>query len=441
MRHAFTSIFGRLILAQILVIAVSFGAFSVLVGQQRGIAVARAVAPVWADATRQALGLTDKRDARPTREKAVVQSAEPVPASDSKLNLRYQVLQQELADLGIPVREVRVQRERNEETIWLGVASSGDRLAWVGFVGGILGERDVAPRWPLLALVLALILAVTALLTWTIVRPLLRLQQSIERYGSRGDWAPHSDHARPSGPLAVTLLEQTFDRMAQERTQLEHDRNLMLASVSHDLRSPLARIRLHADLLPTGDANSAEIRSAIQRNVDLADRHLAKFLDFAAPNTAEAASLVDAQSSIEQAAELALTDRQQLSVSVDASVATVYAQQRLLVRVLAIGLENAQKHGASPFRCSARAERNAVVFEVSDHGPGIALQDRARVLRPFERGENSRTTPGTGLGLALAQQMAQRMGGSLELDQQAHGLIFRLNLPNETTSRPALHPI
>jgi two-component system osmolarity sensor histidine kinase EnvZ len=347
--------------------------------------------------------------------------------------MRYRVLRDELAAHGLIVGEVRTSRSAGRETTWLEVQTDRGGTRWIGFDGGVFGPEESALRWPLLLFVFALVIMTSALVTWSMARPLARLQRAVERFGARGDWSPspleRSDELGRSGPHELRELERSFAAMTRERAHLEHDRTLMLAGVSHDLRSPLARIRLNADLLPDHDPAVISAKAAIKRNVDLADHHLAAFLDYAAPVAAEERTLVDVAQLWQEAAAMALPAAAGLASQVEPGLQTLMTNRRLLVRVLAFGLENADKHGAPPIAARSFVRGAQAVFEIEDGGAGLAPSERDRVMRPFERGERARTTPGTGLGLALAAQIATRLGGRIELDQARRGLIFRCVLP------------
>jgi two-component system, OmpR family, osmolarity sensor histidine kinase EnvZ len=431
MRWAGTGILLRLVLAQTVVVCIAFAAMVMMVGQQRGSAAARSIAPQWAEAVQRLLD-EPRQDLEAWR-RTVPRPGPPPADAVRPIALRYDALRDELAANGVTVGEIRASRSAGREVTWLEVITASGATRWVGFDGGVFGPDEFVRRWPLLLFVMALVIAASALITWTVARPLARLHQAIERFRAGGDWSQswfeRSTAGTSSGPRELRELERSFAVMTAERGRLEEDRRLMLAGVSHDLRSPLARIRLTADLMPADDAAVASAKQAIMRNVDLADRHLAAFLDFAAPSPADDRGDVDVGTVWRDAIALALPENLAVRPSIDASLPVVHTNRRLLVRVLACGLENASKHGAAPITARSMRRGDDAVFEIEDAGSGLASADRGRVLRPFERGERGRTTPGTGLGLAIAVQIAARLGGRIELDQAQRGLIFRCVLP------------
>jgi two-component system osmolarity sensor histidine kinase EnvZ len=431
MKWAINGILLRLVLAQTAVVTIAFVAMVLTIGQQRGAAAARTIAPQWADTAHRLLD-----EPRPDVDPQSTLSPRPGPppaGAHRAMAMRYDVLREAMEEHGVLVGEIRISRAAGREVTWLEVHGRGGVARWIGFDGGVFGPDERVQRWPLVLFVLAMVIAVSAAITWTVVRPLARLQRAFDHFKVGADWSQSfTDRATTGaagGPRELRELEQSFTAMTLERVRLEQDRTLMLAGVSHDLRSPLARIRLTADLMPETDPAVRAAKAAIKRNVDLADRHLAAFLDFAAPVAPEEHADVDTAQLWRNAAAIALTDANTLDVRTDPTLRAVHTSRRLLLRVLVCGLENAEKHGATPIEAHSHARGDEAVFEIEDGGRGLMPEERARVMRPFERGERARTTPGTGLGLALAAQIAARLGGRVELDQAGRGLIFRCVLP------------
>jgi signal transduction histidine kinase len=151
-------------------------------------------------------------------------------------------------------------------------------------------------------------------------------------------------------------------------------------------------------------------------------------MDFAVPAAVNDWRTVAVATVWQEVVEMTLPDTASTKVEIDPPASSLRTSPRLLLRLLASGLENAYKHGAAPYVLRVFRRDQTIVFEIEDGGAGVEPADRARMLRPFERGAPSRTTPGTGLGLALSVQIAQRLGGTVELDQAQRGLIFRCTL-------------
>jgi two-component system, OmpR family, osmolarity sensor histidine kinase EnvZ len=424
MTRWFDSLLARLLIAQISVLALAFIAMIFTVGQQRSGAVARIVAPLWAQSIDPgAVGQSGTRPAVP----ATMRAATPPLDARSVRALRYRVLRQELIALGIPIGDVRVQRSGAGETTWVEVLNRSSNEGWHGFAGGMIGPEEPTQQPTLLLIVAVLIGVTSALLTWTLVRPLTRLRNAIERYRTDGK-SPDNVHASIGGPREIRLLAEALTNMVSAKSALDRDRALMLAGISHDLRSPLARIRLTADLMKDSSPDIEEAKAAIKRNVDLADKHLAMFLEFSQPIPIDESRLIDVHTLWQKAIELSFPERGDVFLSVASETMSIHSHESALLRILSSALENAHKHGVTPIYARSFLQNGHAVFEVEDCGTALPVHERERVMRPFERGESARTTPGTGLGLSLAAQMAQRIGGRVVLDEGKHGFIFRLML-------------
>jgi len=196
--------------------------------------------------------------------------------------------------------------------------------------------------------------------------------------------------------------------MARQRAAFDDQRRVMLMGVSHDLRSPLTRIRVAADLLE----EQAPLRDLIVRNVDHADAIIESFLSYVRTDAEQVADDVDLSGVANSAARLAGLPAAQVRV---ASNVFVSGNATMLQRMLTNLLDNAARHGAPPVLLSLsvnRAEHQATVT-VEDHGPGIV--DAQRMLQPFERGDASRAQGGAGLGLAIVARIVERHAAALEI--------------------------
>jgi two-component system osmolarity sensor histidine kinase EnvZ len=222
-----------------------------------------------------------------------------------------------------------------------------------------------------------------------------------------------------------------FNRMARELAKVEEDRAVMLAGISHDLRTPLARLRLEAEMSVADE----EARSNMALDIDQLDAIIDKFMDYARPGEARLvpvnlSPLVDKEAAtFRDPRELQIESRLAIDVQ-------VMADEVELGRVFGNLFENARRYGrgtdtgiATVSVTHARAGP-WVVVSVRDHGPGVAPEKLAQLTTPFYRGDAARTAAtGAGLGLAIVEKAMQRMGGQLEIDNATDGgLIARLRL-------------
>jgi two-component system, OmpR family, osmolarity sensor histidine kinase EnvZ len=428
----FDSLMLRLALAQVVVIFVVFATMIFAVAQYRGAATARMIAPLWANAVRAA----DASGEQVVRRQASIElrllpGPPPEAARDARA-LRYDALQEEMAVHGVRVEQIRVSGPPRQAVTWLHVRTDG-ASRWVGIQGDMLGAgyAEGLPRGLILLVALALVVLSSWWISRTVVRPVKRLDDGMRKFfGNIGEIPTIPER----GPAEVRALSRSFVKVAGERAALDQDRALMLTSISHDLRSPLARIRLAADLIPA-ESPEAALRERIQRNVDIADGLLDSIMAFAIPSNLADRSSLDLETLLDEVVVSAVPNPSTVHVHVNADARHVRSNAALLQRIVVTALDNAVKHGLTPIDIKVMRTGDSIVFEIEDSGDGLSPQECQRVLRPFERGERARTTPGAGLGLSIAVQLAERIGGRVELTQLSKGLVFRCVLP-ATDAKP-----
>jgi two-component system osmolarity sensor histidine kinase EnvZ len=214
-----------------------------------------------------------------------------------------------------------------------------------------------------------------------------------------------------------------FNRMAQKLSKIEQDRVVMLAGISHDLRTPLARLRLETEMSVADD----DARDHMVADIEQLDAIIDKFLDYARPGHAplKTVSLND----VLQSSLYAVLDYEDMRIhlSLDESL-LVMADEVELTRVIANLLENARRYGKSPdtgiavVDIAAKAREDWVLLKVRDHGVGVDPEQLASLSKPFFRGDTARTAAtGAGLGLSIVDKAIQRMGGEFELTNTHSG--------------------
>ena len=232
-----------------------------------------------------------------------------------------------------------------------------------------------------------------------------------------------------AGPEEIATVARSFNHMAQSLAAADHERALMLAGVSHDLRTPLTKLRLGVEI--AGAQIDAPLAASMARSIDEMDGIVGQFLQFARSGEAEApttASLNDlAQAVAEAQADHGRTVRLALGTLPDVPV-----RPQALRRALDNLVENAWRHGTPPVLLRTGADADGVWLEVQDQGPGIAPAELDRIRQPFARGDGAARSgaPGAGLGLAIVERVARSHGGRLELHSApGAGLRARLVLP------------
>lgn len=294
----------------------------------------------------------------------------------------------------------------------------------IGLTGGIewLG-------WGATALLLSLVGA--AVSVGFVNRPLSRLARAAQVL-SRGE-TPAS--LPENGPMEIRNLNASFNRMAKDIRQTEADRELMLAGISHDLRTPLARMRLEIEM----SGVSEDARQAIDEDLGQIDHSIGQLMEYARPAGTLPQMATDISGVLTE-----LLERERSHTASTGGELEAFITPGLRARITALDLkrivsnliENARRYGRSGdgqahLVMAMQPEGGIIAIEVSDRGPGIAPDDVDRLLRPFSRGEAARTgVSGAGLGLAIVERLLKHVGGSLKLlPRQGGGLTARIELP------------
>jgi signal transduction histidine kinase len=336
--------------------------------------------------------------------------------------------------------------------------ASGQLAAIVGLAGPPR-LRGATPWRPLLALaaVLAGVALAAAPLARRISRPLEALTAAARRLG-QGDLAIRVPLAPPSGPggrrcrrhrplLEVAELTRAFNDMAVRVERLVGDQKALLANVSHELRSPLARVRVALALVPRdgeGAGRLADVEADLAELERLIDDVLTASRLEATGRPPHPAPL-DVRRLLDDLVARARHDPATTGREVRLAggpVPDLVADATLVKRALWNLVENAGKYGRPPIVLEATREGGHTVLAVTDEGPGIPLGDRDRVLAPFYRADRARTPGdageaprGFGLGLTLAHRIAQVHGGHVAIgparvaDGREHGCRVALVLP------------
>ncbi|MBK6868752.1 MAG: HAMP domain-containing protein [Burkholderiales bacterium] len=317
----------------------------------------------------------------------------------------------------------------DEPGLWVGFSIEGDSY-WLlmdrSRVGALLGGG----AWLLwLATLVALSLLGAALLARLINRPLQQLSRAAARVREGNYQHGRLDETALSSEVRAVNIG--FNRMAEQLSKIEQDRAQMLAGISHDLRTPLARLRLEAEM----SVPDAEARQHMVADIEQVDTIIAKFLDYARPDHANLQALPLAELVDASAVPFLLRDDMRVHIDIPADL-HVLGDEVELSRVLANLLENARRYGKSAdgtlaqVDISARAVGKRVVLHLRDHGQGVPKEQLASLTRPFFRGDSARTeATGAGLGLAIVAKMLRNMGGSLEFHNHPDGgLATRIGL-------------
>ncbi len=228
-----------------------------------------------------------------------------------------------------------------------------------------------------------------------------------------------------------------FNRMAQRLAKLDQDRALMLAGISHDLRTPLARLRLETEI----SVSDPDARDHMAADIAQLDAIIDKFLDYARPD--HVAMTAICLGDLVRACAFPFHDKAdtRIELNVDSDL-WVLGDEVELGRVFSNLLENARRYGKSvdtgmaDIEVTALAREDWIYVKVRDHGLGVAEDQIANLMQPFFRGEAARTAAnGAGLGLAIVEKTMRRMGGAFAIsNSRTGGLSANLKLQRATQS-------
>jgi two-component system, OmpR family, osmolarity sensor histidine kinase EnvZ len=274
--------------------------------------------------------------------------------------------------------------------------------------------------WGLLALALALIVA--WLIASRISRPLRAMAEAADDVGRGQTPAPLPER----GAEEMRRLAHAFNAMASSLERHEKDRSEVLAGISHDLRTPLTRLRLEAEMSIADEA----ARQGVITDIAEMESVISQFMDYARNEYGETLVPVHLGALLSEVAERKIAAGRQLRTAInDLPIHPV--RPKSLVRAVNNLIDNAAKYGGGDILLQAAVVDGEFRIDVIDQGPGIPPADVERLKRPFTRLETARTDAGgTGLGLAIVDRIARLHDGRLELlANPGGGLIARLVLP------------
>jgi two-component system osmolarity sensor histidine kinase EnvZ len=265
-----------------------------------------------------------------------------------------------------------------------------------------------------------LLFAIAALFMRNQVRAIRRLAAAAEAFGVGRDTGP----IKPEGAAEVRQAATAFNRMQERIRRFLQQRTEMLAGVSHDLRTPLTRLRLALAMLPADEAVRQDVAD-MTGDVDEMERLIGSYLAFARGEGIEQAAPTDLAAMLEEVASSARRAGAQVSVAAPAALVLPLrpdAARRALTNLV----DNARRHARQVTLSVLQQGERSVQVMVDDDGPGIPAEQREALFRPFASG----AAGGTGLGLTIARDIVRAHGGDIMLeDSPLGGLRARVHLP------------
>jgi two-component system, OmpR family, osmolarity sensor histidine kinase EnvZ len=322
-----------------------------------------------------------------------------------------------------------------EVGVWISFEIDSDAY-WLHLQQKRIRRHEGPPVLSIALFALALSLLATLALGRLINQPLRNLAGAINKLGA-GESPPKLSE---QGATEIASVNSLFNRMASDLTALEEDRRIALAGISHDIRSPLARLRMEIELSQLPD----DSKNSMAEEIIQVDRIVGQFVDFARSDNETPLESVAVAKAVDAALirYQATLDRGELKIRLDIDSHLVWQGRYVdLQRIVANLIDNALRYGRSSDgvthllidakpSSAARGHEKHVNFRFSDQGAGVSKTDLVRLTRPFARVDEARDSAGgSGLGLAIVERIARRYGGSCSLLQNSpSGLTVSLTL-------------
>ncbi|MDX3772715.1 two-component system sensor histidine kinase EnvZ [Chromatiaceae bacterium AAb-1] len=335
----------------------------------------------------------------------------------------YEYFSSEMSrELGGPA-EVRVAQS-NTYAFWVRPPQAPHYWVKVPLTG--LDETD----FPLLTFYLLMIGILSVGGGWLFARRLNRPLQSLQLAAlkvGRGEIPPALSEDR--GATEIMAVTRAFNHMANGIKQLEQDRALLMAGVSHDLRTPLTRIRLASEMMSEQDS---WIRDGIVNDIEDMNAIIDQFIDYLRHHKEELPQKANLNNLITELVQAEHVQQRKLITRLEQKLPDTLLRRIAIKRLLSNLLENAFRYSDGDIEISTGYERSKkqIYLQIRDHGPGIPEQDMKAMFEPFRQGDSARGSGGSGLGLAIIKKIADMHDGEVRLHNHAYGgLVVTVYLP------------
>ena len=428
MRRPVDSLFGRLALLFIGVLLVSHVAWFALMRLERSQMQTRYAveeAAFLVDAVRQHVARTPDQPL-PSRVQLVEGASSDVPPVSSNIPEPLRRFIDDVRERMPPGTDVRVGPAGRPPTLWVRGPQDARWIVVPVQPLRIMRPLDKLIPWFIIIFSAALFAALVA--AWMLQKPLRSLALAVARFG-RGEPVPTVPER---GPRELRTLTRGFNQMVKEVERTEHDRAVMLAGVAHDLKTPLARLRLRAELM-----DEATVRDGVVRDVGSMAHIVDQFLVFA-HDRADRSEPVEVDDQCERIVRNFRTTDEAAAIQMNLAAGREFTlPAATLERVVSNLLDNAHAYGEPPVVIETTRGVQGFTLTVRDHGKGIDAQDLAQASRPFVRLDPARGGNGhSGLGLAIVERLVRRAGGELQIGNgEGGGLAVRMTFPFEVVQR------
>jgi two-component system osmolarity sensor histidine kinase EnvZ len=310
--------------------------------------------------------------------------------------------------------------------VWISIESLPNLWFRIPVYG--LSDADIFP--------LTMYLMVIGILSvgggWLFVRHLNRPLQALQRAALQVGRGQIPAPLKEQGSSEMIAVTRAFNRMNQGIQQLEHDRNVMTAGISHDLRTPLTRIRLATEMLPN---EQQWIQEGIINDIEDMNAIIDQFIDYARLNQQGQTEETNLNEIIQELIQVRqLNDKLEISLHLG-ELPNIPMRKIAIKRVLDNLIENAHRYGSPTMEIYSEYRDHQVICRIRDYGAGIPESDLESMFQPFAQGDKARGGGGSGLGLAITKRIIESHGGQIRLiNHPQQGLIAEFSLPEFTTS-------
>lgn len=324
----------------------------------------------------------------------------------------YPFRSQQMSVLLGGVAEVRIS-QGDQYLFWIRAPEAPNLWVMIPLTG--LEDAHFSPLIFFLVIIGSLSVVGGWLFVRQINRPLKALQCAAERVG-RGEFP---DPLAEDGTSEIVSVTQAFNHMSKGIKQLEEDRNLLMAGISHDLRTPLTRIRLATEMM---SSNEDYLKDGIETDIDDMNSIIDQFIDYIRRDGKDEAQLSDLNALIAEVVNAERKTGRNITFT-KANCPLIPLHVVAIKRVIANLIQNALRYSQDDIHVTINVdEKNKLVsFAVIDKGEGIPEADIERLFQPFTQGDTARGGEGSGLGLAIIKKIVDLHQGKVVLKNQKEG--------------------
>ncbi|QIA64483.1 two-component system sensor histidine kinase EnvZ [Vibrio astriarenae] len=362
----------------------------------------------------------DEELERPVRRRVLRELGVTLHARDSDYGQKYHqamsidLMSEDMSQELGQQTEVRLSLGDDSYVLWMSLDALPDSVIRIPLTE--LQEEDFSPLF-YNSVIMALVLVLGG---WLFIRlqnrPLLALEKAAIKVGNGEIPQPLPEQ----GSTEIRSVTQAFNQMSRGIQALEEDRALLMAGISHDIRTPLTRIRLATEMMSPEDSYLAE---GIISDTEECNEIIGQFMDYLKPVQADQFVKVDINGIAEEVASAEYGPEVNIEAILSDDLCDAKGSAIAIKRAVGNLVMNATRYGNGWIRISTgmTADRKLVWVTVEDNGPGIAEDQISKLFEPFTRGDTARGSEGTGLGLAIVKRIVSQHHGAIVINNRSEG--------------------